>query len=234
MSEGAGLQPDTCGCGPWTTLSGGSPCRIEDDHQANAFLANEAGQRTASANEMISGHREGERRCFRVLDGVVRLVRIFPDGQRQVARFAFPGDFVGLTASERELTCEAVTDTTVLEYDAERLERISDCNPHLARQLARALRDGVDQNVEHVRLLGRRSARQRLALFLKSLHGELGLGDLVPLPMARADIADHVGLTAETVSRAFAELKRRRVLMEIDRNLVRLDLSALTSLADET
>ncbi len=236
MLQETGLGPSTCGCGPWSVPSDCSfPCDISDADEASAFLKAQAGQRTALPNEIISGERAAlTGRCFRVLDGVVRLTRIFSDGQRQVARFAYAGDYIGLSSAERELTCEAVTNVTLLEYDAYRLQRMADCNPHVARQLAHALRAGIDHGFDHVRLLGRRKARQRLALFLRTLHRHIGLGDVVPIPMSRADIADHIGLTPETVSRAFAEHRRRRVVREIDRNLLRLDLRSLDFLADES
>ncbi|MBY0298711.1 MAG: helix-turn-helix domain-containing protein [Methylobacterium sp.] len=64
------------------------------------------------------------------------------------------------------------------------------------------------------------------------LHRHLGLGDVVPVPMPRTDIADYVGLTPETVSRAFADLRQRKVVNFFDRHLLRVDLPALVTIAD--
>ncbi|CAX23043.1 putative transcriptional regulator, Crp/Fnr family [Methylorubrum extorquens DM4] len=203
------------------------PCDLRSEKETRAFLQQQAGCLVAAPDKVISRGGSAERRCFRVTDGVVRLVRYYADGRRQVTRFAFSGDYFGLSQAERELAAEAVSPATLLEFDLGRLQQLSDCNPYLARQLADALRAGVDQATEHVVLMGWKDPRQRLAAFLRMLHGYLGLGDVVSIPMSRIDIADYIGLTAETVSRAFAELRRRSIVEDIDRQLLRLDVSAL-------
>ena len=203
------------------------PCNLRSQEETRAFLQQQAGCLAVTPDKVISRGGSAERRCFRVTDGVVRLVRYYADGRRQVTRFAFSGDYFGLSRAERELVAEAVSHATLLEFDLGRLQQLSDCNPYLARQLAGALRAGVNQATEHVVLMGWKDPRQRLAAFLRMLHGYLGLGDVVPIPMSRVDIADYIGLTAETVSRAFAELRRRSIVEDIDRQLLRLDVSAL-------
>lgn len=209
------------------------PCDLHSEEDTRAFLQQQAGRIIAAPDKTISLEGADERRCFRVADGVVRLVRYDAEGHRQITRFAFPGDYFGLSRAERELAAEAVSSTTLLQFDVGQLQQLSDCNPYLARQLAGALRASVSQATEHVLLLGRRNPRQRLAAFLRMLHRNLGLGDVVPVPMPRTDIADCIGLTPETVSRAFRELRRRAIVEDIDRHLLRLDISALNRLAEE-
>ena len=209
------------------------PCNLRSEEETRVFLQQQAGRLVAVSDKVISRGGGAERRCFRVNDGVVRLVQFYADGHRQVTRFAFPGDYFGLSRAERELASEAVSGVTLLEFDAGRLQQLSDCTPYLARQLTSALRASVSQATEHVVLLGRKDPRQRLAVFLRMLHRHLGLGDVVPVPMPRIDIADYIGLTPETVSRAFAELRRRSIVEDLDRHLLRLDLSALGRLAED-
>jgi len=209
------------------------PCDLRSEEETQAFLRQEAGRLVAASDKVISRGGSAERRCFRINDGIVRLVQFYADGHRQVTRFAFPGDYFGLSRAERTLASEAVLPTTLLEFDVGRLQRLSDCNPYLARQLAGALRASVSQATDHVTLLGRKDPRQRLAVFLRMLHRHMGLGDLVPVPMPRIDIADYIGLTPETVSRAFAELRRRSIVEDLNRHLLRLDLSALVRLTED-
>ncbi|MBY0298713.1 MAG: Crp/Fnr family transcriptional regulator [Methylobacterium sp.] len=227
--------PDAVGClcsDPRGRRDEDLPCDLRDEEETQRFLLRQAGRRVVAADAVISKGGVSERRCFRVMEGVARLVLIDVDGRRQVTRFAFPGDYFGLSRSERELVAEAASHAVLLEFDAGRLQRLSDCNPHLARQLATAMRSNLGQAMEHVVLLGRKTPRQRLAGFLRMLHRQLGLGDVVPVPMPRTDIADYVGLTPETVSRAFADLRQRKVVDHIDRNLLRVDLPALVMIAD--
>lgn len=208
------------------------PCDLRSEEETRTFLQEQAGRVIAAPDRVISQGGAAGRRCFRLTEGVVRLVQIYADGNRQVTRFAFPGDYFGLSRAERELTAEAVSQVVLLEFDVGRLQQLSDCNPYLARQLTGALRTNVSEATEHLALLGRKNPRERLAVFLRMLHRQLGLGDVVPIPMPRTDIADFIGLTPETVSRAFAELRRRKVVDDLDRHLVRLDLSALGRVAD--
>ncbi|WP_053081549.1 Crp/Fnr family transcriptional regulator [Methylobacterium aquaticum] len=227
--------PEAVGC-PCSDTRGwreeNLPCDLRDEEEAQKFLQRQGGRRVAAADAIISTGGVTEHRCFRVMEGVARVVLVDVEGRRQVVRFAFPGDYFGLSRRERELTAEAVSDAALLEFDVGRLQGLSECNPHLARQLATAMRLNLSQAMEHVVLLGRKTPRQKLAGFLRMLHRHLGLGDVVPVPMPRTDIADYVGLTPETVSRAFADLRRRKVVNFVDRHLLRVDLPALVTIAD--
>jgi CRP/FNR family transcriptional regulator, anaerobic regulatory protein len=228
--------PEVIGClcsDPRAWREEALPCDLRSEEDTHAFLQQQGGRLVAAPDKVLSRGGAAERRCFRVTEGVVRLVQLYADGHRQVTRFAFPGDYFGLSQAERELVSEAVSPATLLEFDVGRLQQLSDCNPYLARQLTSALRASVSQATEHVVLLGRKDPRQRLAVFLRILHHHLGLGDVVPVPMPRIDIADYVGLTPETVSRAFAELRRKSMVEDLNRHLLRLDLSALGRLAGD-
>ncbi|MFC1458290.1 MULTISPECIES: Crp/Fnr family transcriptional regulator [Microvirga] len=208
------------------------PCTLETEDESRSFLIRQGGRRTVGPNEAIFAGGPTESRCFRVLEGVVRLVTFFPDGARQIVRFAFPGDYFGLTHAERLLTAEAVSPVVLLEFDAGKLQRLGECNPLLGRQLANVLRASASEALDHVGLLGRKDARKRLALFLRFLHQNIGLGDIVSVPMSRSDIADFVGLKIETVSRAFGYLRRRHLIDDVGRGVLRLDLVGLDLLID--
>lgn len=182
---------------------------------------------------------EGDRanRVYEVAKGVMRLARVQPDGRRQVIDFAFPGDVVGLPADERHTTeCEAITDCDLLVHRCPSPTE-HDGNPVLHRALLDAALQEIRRLQNHFVLLGRRRALEKtaafVALLLDRISEPIGRYRMIRLAMNRADIADYLGLTPETVSRCFTELRGRHVLALDDANtVIVLDAARLRTLAD--
>jgi CRP-like cAMP-binding protein len=152
--------------------------------------------------------------CYRVITGAVRLVKLLEDGRRQVIEFLLPGDHIGFDLlPEHEFSAEAVTDTTLKSYSRRRVEQLAEQNSGVARwlrdQTARDLRRAQTRIVS----LGRKSAAERIAGFLVEMAERTrGMGNALNLPMARTDIADHLGLTVETVCRTLSRLKQTNTI----------------------
>ena len=165
---------------------------------------------------------EGDRaqRVFQVLDGVVMLYKLLADGRRQVVELLGPGDMFGLAHHPvYDCSAESLVPCSIVSYDRAAFER----SPDLVRTLNQCLQAQIWALREHAMLLGRKSALERVATFLMrcvpnrgghACPGPHGAGDgaNVRLTMTRQEIADYLGLTIETVSRAFSELRRRGVL----------------------
>lgn len=176
--------------------------------------------------------------CFKVIGGAVRLSKLTVDGRRQVLDFRVPGEFLGVPGLDRHAcTAEAIGEVTLRRYPRRRLEALVEDQPGLAKQLlaiaARELRAAQEQML----LLGRKHAHERVASFLLRMAslapGVAGPGTAFELPMSRGDIADHLGLTVETVSRAFTALRRDGVIaLPRPNRVVLLRPAALTELAD--
>ena len=181
--------------------------------------------------------RDAAKYIYEIVSGAVRLSRMQKDGRRQVIAFGFPGDIVGLPADDRHTTeCEAITDCEII---AHRCSSLSEpCrNPDLHQVLMQAALNEVRALQDHFLMLGRRLALEKtaafLALLLDRMSERLGAYSMIRLPMNRSDIADYLGLTPETVSRAFTELRGRRILALDDANtVIVLDAVALKALAD--
>lgn len=153
---------------------------------------------------------------YQVTSGVLRLTRLLSDGRRQVIAFGYPGDIVGFPASGIHHTdCEALCDVRLQPYRRSALESgEGDSKLHTAL-LQAALRE-ISQMQDHFMMLGRKSAIEKLASFLCVLEKRVGM-DLgghrsVTLPMSRSDIADFLGLTTETVSRTFTQLRKSKII----------------------
>jgi CRP/FNR family transcriptional regulator, nitrogen fixation regulation protein len=114
-----------------------------------------------------------------------------------------PGDIFGLeNGGFHRFTAEAIVDTTVRLIKRQSLERVAKTDPAMVRSLLNMTTDNLQHVENHLLLLGRKSARERVAAFLLEMNGRLTAPDVMALPMTRRDISDYLGLTLETVSRA--------------------------------
>src|SRR5665648_919115 len=103
------------------------------------------------------------------------------------------------------------------------------CFPH--ELLNRTMID-LRQTQDHLLLLGRKNALERLAAFLLEMARRVGAESVLDLAMPRHDIADYLGLTLETVSRMFAELKEMGMIrLESARRVHLIDMARLKAMA---
>ena len=159
---------------------------------------------------ILEGERAGH--VFIVIKGLVRLYKLLPDGRRQITRFLFESDFHGLVLEETYThNAEAVSETVVCRWPRAKLNQLCTEYPKLERRLLCEASNELMAAQEQMLLLGRKTASERLASFLGALLRR-EVGNTVQLPMSRTDIADHLGLTVETVSRTFTKLRQSGVI----------------------
>ena len=161
---------------------------------------------------------EGARadQIFVIAQGAVMLSKLLPDGRRQIIELLGAGDVFGLSnTSLYDATAESLTPVRAFLYD----KRTYESSPELQRVVSQRMTSQLCAMHDHAMLLGRKTAAERVASFLMGLipnrggHGCKGpdaKADTRPLtiPMTRQEIADYLGLTLETVSRAFSQLKK--------------------------
>ncbi len=165
-------------------------------------------QRLERGEELFA---EGDAAEFfhKVVSGSIRSSKLLSDGRRQIDAFHLPGDIFGLeSGTEHRFTAEALEDTTVLAFRRSRLGDLTDDDPAFGEEIMMAMMRGLERAQDHMLLLGRKTAQERIASFLMDMAARLVGGSHVDLPMQRADIADHLGLTIETVSRTLTQLAR--------------------------
>jgi CRP/FNR family transcriptional regulator len=177
---------------------------------------------------------------FVVSQGIVSIFKLMPDGRRQITGFLYPGSFLGVTfsaATTYAYSADAVTAVTLRVYPRRDLERLLDEVPGVRRAFIAAMADELTEAQDRMLLLAHRSASERLACFLLTMArrqaGPAGERvDTVFVPMRGSDIADYLGLTAETVSRTLAVF-RRKGIVRADRggSFGILDRGALEALA---
>ncbi|GGK27168.1 helix-turn-helix domain-containing protein [Salinarimonas ramus] len=157
---------------------------------------------------------------FEVLEGGVILFKLLPDGRRQIIEVLGVGDVFGLSATDvSDVAAEALTQVRVAVYD----KRVIDSDAALRDRLFARLRQQMCALHDHALLLGRKSAQERVATFIMRLVPDRGGfacagpkpgegATRVDLAMTRQEIADYLGLTIETVSRAFSALRRTGII----------------------
>lgn len=158
---------------------------------------------------------EGERAAFvyKVLSGVVRTSKLLSDGRRQIDAFHLAGDIFGIEAGEEYRFCaESVGDCVVVAYRRTHLASLTGNDTQLAQDMTMGMMRSLVRAQNHMLLLGRKSALEKIATFLLEMAERTADDDALDLPMSRTDIADHLGLTIETVSRSFTQLERQGII----------------------
>ena len=164
-------------------------------------------------DEEIYGEDELAEYVYQVIRGAVRTYKLLSDGRRQIGAFLLPGDVFGLeSGTSHRLAAEAVIDTTVRLVKRNGLEQAADVNVQVARKLWGITAGELGHAENHMLLLGRKSAMERVATFLLEMDRRLAVAGMMALPMCRRDIGDYLGLTLETVSRALSQLHGEGVL----------------------
>lgn len=167
-----------------------------------------------------------------ILSGVVKLSKLLEDGRQQIVGLQFAPDFIGRPfADQSSVTADAATDVTVCMFPRRALNDMVTRSPDLESALHRQALDELDEAREWMLTLGRRTAEERLAMFLYyiALHNNPyeppGDDDpvAIDIPLTRADIADFLGLTIETVSRQFTKLRNTGVIAKLDGRKVRIE-----------
>jgi CRP-like cAMP-binding protein len=161
-------------------------------------------------NMEIYAEGEPAAHAYKVISGVVRVSKLLPDGRRQISAFHTAGDMFGFEAGEvHHASAEAVGPVKVIAYKWQSLLCASVRSVGLVRDLLNLTMISLRHSQEHLLLLGRKNALERVAAFLLDMAKRSNADGIVELAMPRHDIADYLGLTLETVSRMFAELKEQ-------------------------
>ena len=171
-----------------------------------------------------------------MIEGAVRSYKLLSDGRRQIGAFHLAGDIFGLANGPvHRFTTEAIVETTVRLMKRCSLEQVAEGDAHVALDLLNMTTSNLQHAEDHMLLLGRKTSLERVAAFLLEMDRRLSAAGVMALPMCRRDIADYLGLTLETVSRALSQLhgmaiigfvgQTQRQIMLLDRNrLADLDL----------
>jgi CRP/FNR family transcriptional regulator len=162
-----------------------------------------------------------------VISGTIKLTKTIMDGRQQIVGLLFPPDFLGRAFSRSNpYFAEAASDVEVCMFPKEAFERLIDVYPELKHRLFERTLDELDAAREWMLLLGRKTAEEKVASFLLLLARRSAIADCstpgkseprrFELPLRRADMADYLGLTIETISRQLTRLRAAGIVKMID------------------
>jgi CRP-like cAMP-binding protein len=183
-------------------------------------------------NAEIYGEGEPAEYFYQVVSGAVRTYKVLSDGRHQIGAFHFPGDVFGMEPGENHrFGAEAIAASVIRFAKRDVIIDRAGRDHALATELWTRTADDLTIAQDHMLLLGRKSAEERVATFLLQLAARASAERTIDLPMSRQDIADYLGLTIETVSRTLTQLKGKAAIELPSSRQIRLcDRAALQRL----
>jgi len=182
----------------------------------------------------IFGEGEPAKYVYQVIEGAARSYKLLSDGRRQIGAFHLSGDIFGLeNGNAHRFTAESIVDTTVRLVKRASLAHVAENDATVARDLLNMTATNLRHAEDHMLLLLRKTSLERVAAFLLEMDSRLTAAGVMALPMCRRDIADYLGLTLETVSRALSILHDKGILGflgQTQRQIVLLDRPKLAEL----
>ncbi|MEM7067428.1 MAG: Crp/Fnr family transcriptional regulator [Pseudomonadota bacterium] len=163
-----------------------------------------------------------------ILGGVVKLMKLMPDGRQQIVGLQFAPDFLGRPFStSSDIVAEAATEVRLCSFPKTVVEKFIRETPEMEHRLHVQHMRELDEAREWMLTLGRKNALEKVASFISMLVSHIDpdhIGETsqieITLPLKRADIADFLGLTIETVSRQVTNLRKKGVISVTDRKSI--------------
>lgn len=176
------------------------------------------GMRRWKRREMLFRSGDAMSAFFKIRSGIVAVSRALDDGRRQIVALRVPGDCLGYLETDGKYCFEgeALTDVEACAFDRRRFDAFAAEQPRLASAVVETLSAALKQTGEAMLVLGQLRSTERLAHFLAEFdslyRARTGSTAPVSLRMSRREIADYLGLTVETVSRAIGQLRQQRLI----------------------
>lgn len=179
---------------------------------------------------------EGQRadNVYQLISGSVRISRILRDGRRQIEACHFPGDIFGMACGVRHVaTAQTLSPSIVRIMPRAALEALAAGHADVAARLLALTTQSLHRSQDHVSLLARRAACERMAGLLIELAERTGAVALIEASMTRQDMADYLALTIETVSRCLSQFQQQGLIaLPGPRQILLLDRAGLARLID--
>ena len=196
-----------------------------------------ATRQTLARGQSVFSEGDSTDQVFELVSGTVRITKLTPGGRRHILDFIMPGELFGLIEhAEHTTNAECVGEVVVISYSRSQLDKLTAVDPVVRRRVLQAVSDSLLTAQQQQLILGCQDAREKLATFFLRLadRTQLKPGNRLELPMGRQDIADHLGLTIETVCRTVRAMHRAGIVTVPNVHEMTLsNIAALRALAVE-
>jgi len=214
-------------------------------HGINGVNLNKLGAEVINRPLAYRGHHlfsrgDPEDGIYVIRAGTLKTYISSPDGKEQVTGFYLPGDVLGLDAFESgKHRCDAVAlqSSNVCKIPNVLLQDICHATPDMFREMRRLIGTEILENQRIILTLNKRKATARLASFVLDWIRRCKLdcrdAEPVELPMSRTDIASYIGLTAESLSRAFSKLQQKGTISVSGHSVFITERNQLNQISNE-
>jgi CRP-like cAMP-binding protein len=182
---------------------------------------------------------QGQKASFLYLlaDGVVQASRTLNSGDRQIVGFYWPGDLFGLAEQSIYVnSAEALTPCTVYRFATQKLEAFLLENSNVQHSFVIKAVHNLRSAQRQLIIMGRFDIPRRLATFLLDCSGHEHYFDpathTLTLPMTRYDIADYLGTSAESITRALGQLESKHLLHRLTARTLELKTAEIKAYID--
>ncbi|MDO5676923.1 MAG: Crp/Fnr family transcriptional regulator [Propionibacteriaceae bacterium] len=210
------------------------------DHKQQLEVANFARPLHFDAGDQVVAAGDSSRRLFVVHTGRVRVVHLLESGREHVVRVLGVGDVLGEDAfvlgRRPNHYAYADTEASMCTFDHDDLSALVARYPGIAVRMLQVQSERLANAERMLAAMSGTDVAARLAAYLLDLPSHSTPAGLeVELPMAKKDVASHLGTTPETLSRKLREFVDDGVLsLHGRRGIVLLDIDALIDRSTES
>lgn len=201
---------------PTTTTTTLAPRRLPYPPRESDRLRSLANLRRFDRDQDIYRQEERSDTWYRLVSGSARKYFVRADGRRQLVDIYLPGDLFGFTTRvQHKFAVQAVADGTLVAfYPRQRVEALADEDPATAREIRAQGFEALVRLEDQMLVISTMTSQEKVLEFLVYFHDRLSTdeNDGLTLPVSRYDIADMLGISPETVCRAFTDLQERGVI----------------------
>lgn len=208
------------------------------EHDALARL--EERERPVRRGAYIQRENDRGGELFILRKGVMMTSMLLDDGSRQILRFLFPGDMMGLSSlvyREAPETITALSDSVVCPFERSALSDILDAHPRLGALMMVYSQIERAALTDRLAALGRTSAKARVAAVLIDMRNRLRMvdkdvGDKFALGLTQEEIGDATGLTAVHVNRMLRQIEEDGLIARANGHITFVNERALMRAAN--
>lgn len=199
----------------------------------------EAQEKRLRGGDVLSRENEPSDLLWVVRSGWLHSSARLPSGERQILRFHYKGDLIGLSSiawAETAETLTAVSDCVVAPFRRRLLGQVFVAEPRLASMLyAVAAAEAVVMS-DRLQSIGRSDARARLSAILLGIlsrlrHADPRVTDSFHLPLTQIELGDAAGLTKVHVNRTLRDMEEQGLIDRTGRTVRVLDEAAMVALS---